>query len=322
MTSEGELPAAEKGQENTVFVSYAREDSDAAKKLYNDLKGAGLNPWLDKECLIAGQNWKLSIKNAIKKSRYFIPLFSSTSVEKRGYIQKEFKYALEVFDEFPESQIFVIPVKLDECEIPYDTLKDIEYVDLFPQWEDGVRRILQAMNIEQHSPYNKADDKSKNQSKNSLNDNYTVKTLDIPILVNAIDFLFEEGKRILLERKELRKNDAGTARSETEIINEPHDTDVTGHLIDSKEQLLKQQLLLRNWNNSESKVEQLMRLIKIYTRNYDLAKQQSAQWGSALVPPIVVNSLQEAEDSIFDTVTKLTAVLTDVFGGEIVIEGL
>jgi hypothetical protein len=130
----------------TVFISYAREDPDAAKRLQKDLKDAGLNPWLDKESLIAGQNWKISVKNAIKKSRYFLPLFSSVS-KKRGYVQREFKHALEAFDEFPESQIFVIPCRLDDCDIPYDKLKDIEYVDLFPNWEEGMRRILQAMEV-------------------------------------------------------------------------------------------------------------------------------------------------------------------------------
>jgi hypothetical protein len=101
---------------------------------------------LKKHWILGGQNWKISIDNAIKKSRYFIPLFSSISVGKRGYVQREFKYALEVFDEFPESEIFVIPCRLDDCEIPYHKLKDIEYVDLFPNWEDGIRRIIQSVN--------------------------------------------------------------------------------------------------------------------------------------------------------------------------------
>jgi hypothetical protein len=69
-------------------------------------------------------------------------LFSSTSVEKRGYIQKEFKFALDVLDEFPEGEIFVIPVRLDDCEIPYERLKNIERVDLFPNWYDGTERLL------------------------------------------------------------------------------------------------------------------------------------------------------------------------------------
>jgi hypothetical protein len=111
VTLEGQGPSSTNNstneQTNMVFISYAREDYVAAGRLYEDLKRAGLTPWLDKESLIAGQNWKIAIKNAIKKSRYFIPIFSSNSVAKRGYVQKEFKYALEVLDEFPESEIFV-----------------------------------------------------------------------------------------------------------------------------------------------------------------------------------------------------------------------
>jgi hypothetical protein len=43
-----------------VFISYARQDSDAAQRLYNDLSSkTDLNPWLDKENLLPGQNWNL-----------------------------------------------------------------------------------------------------------------------------------------------------------------------------------------------------------------------------------------------------------------------
>ena len=142
---EGQRPSSNKNQETIVFISYAREDTEAARRLYDDLKNAGLTPWLDKESLVAGQNWKIAINKAIKKSRYFIPILSSNAVEKRGYVQKEFRYALDVIDEFPESQIFVIPVRLDDCDIPYEKLKDIEYVDLFPDWNKGLQRILQAL---------------------------------------------------------------------------------------------------------------------------------------------------------------------------------
>ncbi|MGC1931965.1 MAG: toll/interleukin-1 receptor domain-containing protein, partial [Candidatus Nitrosopolaris sp.] len=103
-------------EQNTVFLSYAREDSDAAKRLYEDLKNDGLSPWLDKESLLPGQNWEIEIRKAIKNSRYFIALLSSNSVDKRGFVQKEFKFALEVLDEVPESQIFVIPARLNECK--------------------------------------------------------------------------------------------------------------------------------------------------------------------------------------------------------------
>ncbi|MFZ0513789.1 MAG: toll/interleukin-1 receptor domain-containing protein [Candidatus Nitrosopolaris sp.] len=132
-------------EQNTVFLSYAREDSDAAKRLYEDLKNDGLSPWLDKESLLPGQNWEIEIRKAIKNSRYFIALLSSNSVDKRGFVQKEFKFALEVLDEVPESQIFVIPARLNECKIPYEKLRKYQYVDLFPSWEGGVQKILRSM---------------------------------------------------------------------------------------------------------------------------------------------------------------------------------
>jgi hypothetical protein len=117
-----------------------------------DLKDAGLNPWLDKEEILPGQNWENQIEDAISKSRYFIPLFSKTSVEKIGYVQSEFKFALEVLKRYPPNKIFYIPVRLDDCEIPYRELKPIHHAVLFPVdddnvWDDGVKQILRAMEV-------------------------------------------------------------------------------------------------------------------------------------------------------------------------------
>jgi hypothetical protein len=150
--------SANKGQNARVFISYAREDSQAANRLYNDLKMAGLDPWLDTQSLLAGQNWKRSIKEAITNSRYFIPLLSSNSVEKIGYVQKELKEALEVLDEFPQSKIFVIPVRIDDCSVTDDKLRDLHMVDLYVDWTEGIKRILSSMDLE----YKKLD-KSSNQ---------------------------------------------------------------------------------------------------------------------------------------------------------------
>jgi hypothetical protein len=109
----------------TVFISYAREDFESAKRIYNDLKKAGLAPWLDKYTILPGQNWKDKIKDAIKNSRYFIPIFSSTSIKKIGVIQTEYKFALDYADRYPPGMIFAIPVRLDDCKIPYRKLQDI-----------------------------------------------------------------------------------------------------------------------------------------------------------------------------------------------------
>jgi len=92
-----------------IFISYAREDIDFAKKIYSDLgKYSSLNPWLDVEDLLPGQNWKLTVMQTIKECSFFLLLLSNHSIRKRGFVQKEIKYAIEVLEELPESQIFIM----------------------------------------------------------------------------------------------------------------------------------------------------------------------------------------------------------------------
>ncbi len=68
---------------------------------------AGLNPWLDREKLLPGQNWRYEINTAIKESAYFVALLSSSSVSKCGYVQKELKIAIEILDQHPASSFFL-----------------------------------------------------------------------------------------------------------------------------------------------------------------------------------------------------------------------
>jgi hypothetical protein len=137
-----------------VFISYAHEDHEPARRLYSELKDKGLEPWLDKESLLPGQIWRDEIKKAIKNSRYFIPILSSNSVERRGYVQKELKEALDIFDKISSSKIFVIPVRLDDCHVSHRKVNVLHIVDLFPDWKQGFEKVLRAMGIENISNFN------------------------------------------------------------------------------------------------------------------------------------------------------------------------
>jgi len=128
-----------------VFLSYAREDEGQARRLFEDLRMAGLSPWFDKDSLLPGQKWKSAIKAAIRDCRFFIAMLSSNSINKRGYVQKELKDALEVLDEYPSSAIFIIPVRLDNCAPSDDRLGDLHWVDMFPNWSDGLARIIKTI---------------------------------------------------------------------------------------------------------------------------------------------------------------------------------
>jgi hypothetical protein len=47
--------------------------------------------------------------------------------------------------EIPEGRVFLVPVRLEECEIPY-RLRDIQWVDLYePNIEKGIVRLLRTL---------------------------------------------------------------------------------------------------------------------------------------------------------------------------------
>jgi hypothetical protein len=60
-------------------------------------------------------------------------------------------------------------------------------------------------------------------------------------------------------------------------------------------------------------VQHLVRLLETYSRNYYLAKEQYAKWGSALVPAIIVSNLNEAENSMLETIKRLEDTLSKVY---------
>jgi hypothetical protein len=125
-----------------VFVAYAKEDRPAAQRLYGELSAAGFSPWMDVAHLLPGQNWPRAIESAIETSDFFIACFSENAVGKRGGFQAEIRYALDCARRVPLDEIYLIPVRLDDCRVPCRIHNELQYVDLFPDWTRGVRRLI------------------------------------------------------------------------------------------------------------------------------------------------------------------------------------
>lgn len=116
-----------------VFLCHASQDKPAVRDLYQRLLSAGwIDPWLDEEKLLPGQDWNLEIEKAVESSDAVIVCVSSTSVAKEGYIQKEMRRVLDLALEKLEGTVFVIPVRLDECGIPRQ-VRDLQVLDYFPE---------------------------------------------------------------------------------------------------------------------------------------------------------------------------------------------
>lgn len=125
-----------------IFIAYATEDRAAAERLFNELTARGFAAWLDRRKLLPGQDWPQRIEDAIASSDFFIACFSSKSVRKRGGFQAEIHHALSFANSVPLDEVFLIPVRLDDCMVPARIQRETQYVDLFPDWTVGFERIL------------------------------------------------------------------------------------------------------------------------------------------------------------------------------------
>jgi hypothetical protein len=125
-----------------VFIAYVEEDLALVKKVYGAFEEHGFRPWLDKKKLLPGQNWPRAIETAIQTADFFVACFSRRATSKRGSFQSELRFALNCALKVPLDEIFLIPLRLDNCEVPRRIARQVQYVDLFPQWDAGLSRVI------------------------------------------------------------------------------------------------------------------------------------------------------------------------------------
>jgi len=113
-----------------IFLCHSSQDKAAVRKIYNDLRNDGFAPWLDEENLLPGEDWQYTISKAVRSSDICVVCLSKHSITKSGYVQKEIKLALDVAEEKPEGTIFIIPARLEPCELP-ERLSAWHAADLF-----------------------------------------------------------------------------------------------------------------------------------------------------------------------------------------------
>jgi hypothetical protein len=139
----------------------------------------------------------------------------------------------------------------------------------------------------------------------------------LPILLKAIDFVFDEGRKILEERRERRKmNDNSEAgkKQEPEKESAPPEPEMEKEI---KQDLLGSKIDEILWQNHEWEIGSLVRRLESQTKSYYILKEQYAQWGSALVPPVILLQMEQKENSIIETRNELEAVLSKVYKKDI-----
>jgi len=155
----GQAPVSTEQQnekpEPKVFLSYSHADREVVEPFRRDLISRGLDVWWDR-LILPGQDWEHEIKLAIEKSTAVIICFSKRiETTNRSGVFPEVLKALEIYRQFQPGRIFLIPVRLNDCEIPrfkIDGVRDLQslqFQDLFPPDHriQAITNILKAIRM-------------------------------------------------------------------------------------------------------------------------------------------------------------------------------
>ncbi len=137
-----------------VFLSYAREDAEAAKRIAEALRAFGVEVWFDQNELRGGDSWDQKIRNQIKECALFVPIVSATTQARgEGYFRREWKLAVDRTNDMAAGRTFLLPLVIDdtredEALVP-DEFMRVQWTRLpagrpSPEFVGHVRAILEA----------------------------------------------------------------------------------------------------------------------------------------------------------------------------------
>ena len=143
-----------------VFLSYCRDNVDEVRRFHGALIAAGEAVWWDQD-ILPGQDWKFEIRKAMRDAyAVLLCLSKETSDRTTSGIYPEALDAIKAYRNYAPGSIFLIPVRLSECDIPMieiddtRTLDRLQRVDLFPteQWDAGFQILLRALQAAPNRP--------------------------------------------------------------------------------------------------------------------------------------------------------------------------
>ncbi len=135
-----------------IFLSYAREDADAARRIAEALRAFGIEVWFDQNELRGGDAWDASIRKQIRECALFMPVISATTqARSEGYFRREWRLAVERLQDMAGGVPFIVPVVIDDTPekgalVP-DEFMRVHWTRMVkgipsPQFVEQVRKLL------------------------------------------------------------------------------------------------------------------------------------------------------------------------------------
>jgi tetratricopeptide (TPR) repeat protein len=113
---------------NAVFISYASQDVDAARRICSALRASGVEVWFDQNELRGGDAWDAKIRKQVRECGLFVPIISAhTQARLEGYFRLEWKLAAHRTHTMAAARAFLLPVVIDatrdsEAHVPEEFL--------------------------------------------------------------------------------------------------------------------------------------------------------------------------------------------------------
>ena len=145
-----------------IFLSYAHEDVDAAKRIAEALRGFGMEVWFDQNELRGGDSWDGKIRSQIRECALFLPVISAnTQSRSEGYFRREWRLAVDRTHDMADGRAFLVPVLVDDTDeyaalVPED-FRRVQWTKLngglpTPEFVAQVKRLLDGKAMEAGRP--------------------------------------------------------------------------------------------------------------------------------------------------------------------------
>jgi DNA-binding NtrC family response regulator len=125
-----------------VFICHSSTDLDKVNQVHRWLIDHNVEPWMSTENLLPGHEWEFEIKKAISKTDVVLICLTKNAIRKEGFVQTEIRKAIDIAMSKPEGVIYLIPLRLEQCEPPL-RIEEFQYVDFFDS--GGQNKLLKAL---------------------------------------------------------------------------------------------------------------------------------------------------------------------------------
>lgn len=119
-----------------VFISYSRRDSEFVDRLETDLRAAGIETWVDRARIEAGDGWVGRIQDAIVSSSAMLYIASPEALNS-AWVNDELYYALT-------RGKLILPV-IYRTEVMPLILARYQGIDFRQSYQEGLDRLIEAL---------------------------------------------------------------------------------------------------------------------------------------------------------------------------------